>query len=218
MKKLLAAHFIREVWYPVWLANVVMVRKSSGKWRMYTDYTNLNKACLKDPYLLPSIDQLVNGASKYGLMSFMDTYSRYNQIRMHLEDKAKTTFIANSGSFYYKVMPFRLKNSNVTYQRLMDRIFKDHLGRELEIYIAGIVIKSTTKGQHCDALAQVFVVLKKHKLKLNLEKYLFGVQADEFVGFMLTHRGIEANLEKCEAIINMRSLVASRSSSSWLEE
>ncbi|XP_020204927.1 uncharacterized protein K02A2.6-like [Cajanus cajan] len=78
-KLLMAAH-IREIQYPTWLANVVMVRKSSGKWRMCTDFTDLNKACPKDSYPLPNIDCLVDGASGYELLSFMDAYSGYNQI------------------------------------------------------------------------------------------------------------------------------------------
>ncbi|RDX82660.1 hypothetical protein CR513_36526, partial [Mucuna pruriens] len=78
--RLLTAGFIREVQYPAWLANVVMVKKPNGRWRMCTDYTDMNKACPKDPYPLPSIDRLVDGVSGYALLSFMDIYSGYNQI------------------------------------------------------------------------------------------------------------------------------------------
>ncbi|RDX87835.1 hypothetical protein CR513_30632, partial [Mucuna pruriens] len=77
-KKLLATGFIREIQYPTWLANVVMVKKDNGKWRMCTDYTNLNKACPKDPYSLPNIDRLVYRASDFALLSFIDAYSGYN--------------------------------------------------------------------------------------------------------------------------------------------
>ncbi|RDX62235.1 hypothetical protein CR513_59449, partial [Mucuna pruriens] len=84
-------------------------QKPGGKWRICTDYTNLNKACLKDPYPLPSIHRLVDGASDCGLLSFMDAYSKYNQIRMHPRDEAKIAFITNMGTFCYKVMPFGLK-------------------------------------------------------------------------------------------------------------
>ncbi|RDX78393.1 hypothetical protein CR513_41342, partial [Mucuna pruriens] len=77
-RKLLAAGLIREIPYPTWLANVVIVRKANGKWRMCTDYTDLNKACPKDPYPLPNIDWLVDGASGFALLSFMDAYSGYN--------------------------------------------------------------------------------------------------------------------------------------------
>ncbi|RDX95503.1 Retrovirus-related Pol polyprotein from transposon 17.6, partial [Mucuna pruriens] len=87
----------------------------------------------------------------------------------------------------------------------MEQIFKDRIGLELEVYIDDIVAKSTNSKQHCNVLARVFDVLRKHKLKLNLEKCSFGVQVGKFLVFMLTRRGIEANPNKCEVVINIRS-------------
>ena len=118
--KLVKAEFIKEVKYPTWLANVVMVKKPSGKWRMCTDYTDLNKVCPKDSYPLPSIDQLVDNASGYDLLSFMDAYSGYNQIRMHPEDEEKTSFMTDKANYCYRVMAFGLRNAGATFQRLMD--------------------------------------------------------------------------------------------------
>ncbi|RDY05175.1 Retrovirus-related Pol polyprotein from transposon 17.6, partial [Mucuna pruriens] len=204
-RKLMAAGFVREVQYPTWLANVVMVRKASGKWRMCTDYTDLNKACPKDSYPLPGIDRLVDGVAGYAFLSFMDAYSGYNQIRMHPQDEEKTAFITDEGAFCYKVMPFGLKNAGATYQRLMDKIFKEMLGRDVEVYVDDMVARSQCMEEHCVALGKIFGVLRKHKLRLNPSKCSFGVKAGKFLGFMLTERGIEANLEKCQAIINIRS-------------
>ncbi|RDX70520.1 hypothetical protein CR513_50228, partial [Mucuna pruriens] len=166
-----------------------MVRKASGKWRMCTDYTDLNKACPKGPYPLPSIDRLVDGVSSFALLSFMDAYSGYNQIRMHPHDEAKTAFITDDSAFCYKVMPFGLKNAGATYQRLMDKIFKE----------------SIVASEHYKALERVFGILRKHQLRLNPEKCSFEVHVGKFMGFMLTERGIEANPEKCQAVIGMRS-------------
>uniref|UniRef100_A0A2N9HFN3 RNase H type-1 domain-containing protein n=1 Tax=Fagus sylvatica TaxID=28930 RepID=A0A2N9HFN3_FAGSY len=114
VEKLLTARFIREVYYPEWLANVVMVKKSSGKWRMCVDFTDLNKACPKDSYPLPRIDQLVDSTVGHKLLSFMDTFSSYNQ--MDEADQEKTAFITSHGLFYYKVMPFGIeeRRSNVS--------------------------------------------------------------------------------------------------------
>ncbi|RDY04815.1 hypothetical protein CR513_11419, partial [Mucuna pruriens] len=189
-EKLLKAGFIREVRYPEWLANVVMVRKANGRWRMCTDYTDLNKVCPKDPYPLPNIDRLVDNVSGYEFLSFMDAYSGYNQIIMHPGDEEKTAFITDSGAFCYKVMPFGLKNAGATYQRLMDKVFKEVIGQDIEVYVDDMVAKSEPK---------------RHQLRLNLEKCSFGVQAGRFLGYMLAERGIEANPEKCRAVINMRS-------------
>ncbi|RDY04798.1 Retrovirus-related Pol polyprotein from transposon 17.6, partial [Mucuna pruriens] len=182
-----------------------MVRKPSGKWRMCTDYNDLNKACLKDPYPLPSIDKLVDGVAGFALLSFMDAYSSYNQIRMHTQDEEKTTFITDADAFYYKVMSFGLKNTGVTYQRLMDKIFMEVMGVDVEVYLDDMVVKSKEAGKHYDALGRIFDILRKHQLRLNLEKCSFGVHAGKFLGFMLTKRGIEANLEKCRVVVDMRS-------------
>ncbi|GAU32582.1 hypothetical protein TSUD_146960 [Trifolium subterraneum] len=99
--KLKEAGFIEEIKYPTWLANVVMVKKASGKWRLCVDFTDLNKACPKDPYPLPNIDRLIDGASSYKTLSFMDAYSGYNQIKMHPMDAQHTTFMSNTCNYFY---------------------------------------------------------------------------------------------------------------------
>ena len=93
--KLLTARFIREVCYPEWLANVVLVKKANGKWRMCVDFTDLNKACPKDSFPLPRIDQLVDSTAGHKLLTFMDAFSGYNQIKMAKEDQEKTAFITS---------------------------------------------------------------------------------------------------------------------------
>ena len=113
--KLLKARFIREIPFTTWLANVVMVPMSSKKWRMCVDFTDLNKAYPKDTFRLPSIDKLVDGASEVKFLSFMDTYSGYNQIRMYPLDEEKMTFITKNVKYCYKVMSLRLKNARATY-------------------------------------------------------------------------------------------------------
>jgi hypothetical protein len=123
VEKLLMTRFIREVYYPEWLANVVMVKKSSGKWRMCIDFTDLNKACPKDSYPLPRIDQLVDSTVGHKLLSFMDTFSSYNQMDEAYQEK--TAFITSRGLFCYKVMPFGLKNVGAMYQRLVNKMFHD---------------------------------------------------------------------------------------------
>jgi hypothetical protein len=107
--KLLAANFIREVFYPDWLANIVMVQKNTGKWRMCVDFTDLNKACPKDSFPLPRIDQLVDSTAGHKILTFMDAFSRCNQIVMDKSNQEKTSFITSKGLFCYKVMPFGLK-------------------------------------------------------------------------------------------------------------
>ena len=130
-KKLLSAGHIREIQYPEWLANVVLVKKSNGKWRMCVNFTDLNKACPKDSYPLPSIDALVDSASGCKMLNFLDAFSGYNQIKMHPRDESKTAFMTETCSYCYKVMPFGLKNAGATYQRLMDRVIAPMLGKNV---------------------------------------------------------------------------------------
>ena len=112
---MLAVGFIWEVYYPDWLANVILVKKANRKWRMCMDFTNLKKACPKDSFPLPRIDQLVDSTAEHKLLTFMDAFSGYNQIKMTEEDQEKTTFITSQGFYCYKVMSFGLKNAGATY-------------------------------------------------------------------------------------------------------
>ena len=201
--KLLMAGFIREVYYPEWLANVVMVKKSTGKWRMCVDFTDLNKACPKDSYPLPRIDQLVDSTTRHKLLSFMDAFSGYNQIQMTEEDQEKTAFITSKGLFCYKAMPFGLKNAGATYQRLVNKIFHDQIGRNVEVYVDDMLVKSKKDDDHLADLKETFQMLRKYNMKLNPAKCVFGVSSGKFLGFMVSQRGIEANPDKIKAILEM---------------
>ena len=115
VRKLQKANFIREVYYTDWLANVVMVKKASGKWRICIDFTDLNKVCPKDNYPLSWVNVLIDSTAQHQLLSFMDAFLGYNQIKMNEVDWEKTSFITSQGLFYYKVMSFDLKNVGVKY-------------------------------------------------------------------------------------------------------
>lgn len=201
--RLLEVGFIRDVWCPSWISNVVVVKKKNGKWRVCVDFTNLNKACPKDCYPLPKIDQMVDATAGYEKLSFLDAYSGYNQIPMAPEDQEKTTFISERGLYCYTVMPFGLKNAGATYQRLINRMFKEQLGKTMEAYIDDMVVKSKYRVDHIKHLAECFEVLRQYKMKLNPAKCVFGVSSGQFLGYIVSRRGIEPNPEKVEAILNM---------------
>jgi len=124
---------------------------------------------------------------------------------MHPRDECKTVFMMETCSYYYKVMPFGLKNAGVTYQRLMDKVLAPMLGRNVQAYVDHMVVTSHERGQHAADLEELFATIARYRLKLNSEKCVFGVEAGKFLGFMLTERGIETNPDKCAAIIAMRS-------------
>jgi len=176
-QKLLSAGHIREIQYPEWLANVVLVKKANGKWRMYVDFTDLNKACPKDSYPLPNIDALVDNASGCKMLSFLDALSGYMQPR----DESKTAFMTETCSYCYKVMPFGLKNEGATYQRLMNKVLAPMLGRNVQAYVYDMVVTSHERGQHATDLEELFATISKYCLKLNPKKCVFGVEAGKIL-------------------------------------
>jgi hypothetical protein len=107
--KLLATGFIKEVFHPDWLANLVLVKKKNGKWRMCVDYTGLNKACPKYPFPLPHIEQIVDSTTGCETLSFLDAYFGNHQIKMKESDQLATSFIMPFGTYCYVTMPFGLK-------------------------------------------------------------------------------------------------------------
>ena len=133
---------IREIFFPEWLANTVVVKKKNDKWRVCVDFTNLNRACPKDSFLMPKIDQLVDATYGHPRMSFLDAFQGYHQIALTLEDREKTAFISSDANYHYNMMPFGLKNVGATYQRMMTRMFRDKIWRTIEVYIDDIVVKS----------------------------------------------------------------------------
>ena len=203
--KLQKADFIREVHYPDWLSNVVMVKKASGKWRMCINFIDLNRACPKDNFSLPSIDRLVDASVGHYVLSFMDAFSRYNQIMMDPSDQEKTAFITEEGLYCYKVMPFGLKNASATYQRLVNKVFADKIDRSMEIYVDDMLVKNSTTKQHIKDLVDTFASLRLYNMRLNPKKCTFGVEAGKFLGFMVFQRGIKINPEKIQAILEMTS-------------
>ncbi|KAL0367465.1 UNVERIFIED_CONTAM: hypothetical protein Sradi_3636600 [Sesamum radiatum] len=132
VNKLLKAGYVSEVQEIEWLANIVEVPKAFGKWCMCIDFMDRNKACPKDPYPLPQIDLLVDSTAGYELFSMMDAYQGYHQIFM-AEDRAKTSFMTENGA---------------TYQRLVNRMFKDQIGISMEVYVDDMQVKSRKEEDH----------------------------------------------------------------------
>jgi hypothetical protein len=201
--KLLAPGFIKEVFHPEWLANPVLVKKKGGKWRMCIDYTGLNKACPKVPYPLPCIDQIVDSTAWCETLSFLDAYSGYHQIKMKESDQLATSFITPFGMSCYTTIPFGLRNAGATYQRCMNHVFGEHIGRTDEAYVDDIVVKTKKASDLLSDLETTFKCLRAQGVKLNPEKCVFGVPQGMLLGFIISERSIEANSEKIAAITNM---------------
>ena len=116
----------------------------------------------------------------------MDAFSGYNQIRLYEADQEKTSFVTSQGIFCYKVMPFGPKNAGATYQRLMNKMFAQKIGRNVQVYMDDMLVKSRKEEDHLEDLRETFNTLRSYNMKLNLGKCTFGVMARKFLGFMVS--------------------------------
>ncbi|GJR48380.1 reverse transcriptase domain-containing protein [Tanacetum coccineum] len=203
--KLVEAGIMKEVHYHDWLSNPVMVKKHDGSWRMCVDFTDLNKSCLKDCYPLPEIIWKVESLCGYPFKCFLDAYKGYHQIQMAEENEEKTAFHTNQGVFCYTKMPFDLKNAGATYQRLVDKAFEKQIGRNLEVYVDDLVIKSHMEREILRDIGETFHNLRKINMKLNPKKCTFGAEEGAFLGHIVSTQGIKACPEKVEVVVKLHS-------------
>jgi hypothetical protein len=175
VQKLLDASFICEVQYPSWLTNVVMVKKKNGKWRMCTDFIDLNNCCPKDDFPLSRIDKVVDSAADCDTMTLLDYFSRCHQIWLHKEDEEKTNFITPFVTYCYLRMPEGLKNADLTFCRMTKAILKEQMERNVFTYVDDIVVASRKKETQLQDLVETFTNMRRAQLKLNPEKCVFGM-------------------------------------------
>ncbi|KAL0310137.1 UNVERIFIED_CONTAM: Transposon Tf2-12 polyprotein [Sesamum angustifolium] len=202
VNKLIEVGFIREVKYPMW-TSIIPARKKNGQIQVFVDFRNLNNACPKDNFPLPIAELIIDATTGHEALSFMDGSSGYNQIRMAPTDKELTAFRTPKGIYFYKVMPFELKNASATYQRAMQMIFDDMLHKNVECYVDDLVAKSKKRENHFQDLRKVFERLRRYQLKMNPSKCAFGVTSRKFLRFIVHQRGIEIEQAKIDAILRM---------------
>jgi hypothetical protein len=205
VKKMIESGFIRTCRYAEWISSVVPVQKKDGRWRVFVDFRDLNRATPNDEYPMPVAETLINASAGYKMLSFMDGNTGYNQIFMAPEDIHKTAFRVPGavGLFEYVVMAFGLKNAGATYQRAMNYMFHDLIGKLVEIYIDDVVVKSTLAKGHIGDLRRVLERSRTFGLRMNPKNCAFGVSAGQFLGFLVHKRGIEIGLKSQEAVKTM---------------
>ena len=142
---------------------------------------------------MPRIDQLVDAIMGHPQISLLDAFQGYHQIPLTVDEQEKTAFVTPIGNYHYKVMSFDLKNAGSTYERMTIRMFEPQLGKSIEVYIDNMVVKSKVVSEHVKELEDIFEILRRHKLRLNASKCSFGVGLGKFLGYMITHKGIEVN-------------------------
>src|ERR1051325_4326283 len=206
VERLLQSNFIRIARYVEWLANIVPVIKKNEKLRVCIDFGDLNVATLKDEYDMPVVEMLVDSAAGFKYLSMLEGYVGYNQIVIADDDVQKTAFRCPGalGTYEWVVMSFGLKNAGATYQRAMNTIFHDFIKSFMQIYIDDIIVKSVSDEDHLKHLSQSFERMRKHGLKMNPLKCAFFVQAGDFLGFVVHKKGIEINLNKMKAIMEIK--------------
>jgi len=199
------AMFIWQCRYAEWISSVVLVYKKNGKVRVCIDFRDLNKATSMDSYPMPVVDMLVDAVAGHKVISFMDGNVGYNQIFMAEEGIHKTVFRCPRalGLYEWVVMTFGLQNAGATYQRAMNYIFHELIGKIVEIYIDDVVVNSKGYQEHLEDLKKTLMCAKKHGLKMNPHKCAFGVSVGQFLSFMVHEKGIEVGQKSFEAISKM---------------
>nr|GEY69388.1 reverse transcriptase domain-containing protein [Tanacetum cinerariifolium]GEY70323.1 reverse transcriptase domain-containing protein [Tanacetum cinerariifolium] len=180
-------------------------RPSKRSWRMCVNFTDLNKSCPQDCYPLPKIDWKVESLYSYPFKCFLDAYKGYHQIQLAESDEEKTAFHTDQGVYCYTKMAFDLKNDGATYQRLVDKAFDSQIGRNIEVYIDDLVIKSHTEAEMLRDISETFRTLRKINMKLNPNECTFGAVEGVFLGYMISLEGIKQWPDKIEVLLQLPS-------------
>jgi hypothetical protein len=171
---------------------------------MCTYFIDVNKCCPKDNIPLTRIDQIIDIVAGSEMMALMDCFLGYHQIWLCEEDKEKTSFITPFGTYCYLRMPDGLDNAGSTFCRMTKAAMKDQVGRNMLSYVDYIVVVSKKRENYIVDLAKTFVNMHETRLKLNLEKCVFWITKGKVLGSLVSTKGIEVNLNKIKAIIQMQ--------------
>jgi hypothetical protein len=202
VEKLLKAGFIYPVALTEWVSNPVPIDKKGGSIRVCVDYRDINKACPKDNFPTPFIDQIVDECAGSEIFSLMDGFSGYNQINIAPKDQHKTTFICPWGTFAYKKLPFGLNNVGATFQRAMSYAFHD-IKHIVQPYLDNLSAHSLRRINHPNHLRAIFVHCRFYRIRLNPHKCVFCVESGRLLSFIVSRHGIRVDPIKVEAILNL---------------
>jgi hypothetical protein len=200
VEKLLKSGFIYPVPLTEWVSNIVLVTKKQGTIRVCVDYRDLNKACPKDNYPTPFIDQIIDNCVGSVIFSFMDGFSGYNQIDILPADQHKTTFIFPWGTFSYRKLPFGLKNVGATFQRAMSYAFHD-IKHIVEPYLDDLPAHSSHRRDHIGHLRAIFLRCRFYNIRLNPHKCIFVVESGRLLRFVVSKDGIRVDPLKVKSIL-----------------
>jgi len=181
-------------------APVLFVQKKDGSLRMCIDYRALNKLTVRDRYPLPRIDDLLDKLHGCTVFSSLDLQSGYHQIRIRDEDKPKTAIVTPLGQFQFRVLCFGLTNAPATFQRVMNNVFREHIGKSVLVYLDDILVMSRSAEEHAAHLRIVLELLLKHKLQAKLSKCEFNRPELNFLGHVVGRSGVAVDPAKIAVI------------------
>ena len=179
---------------------ILFVKKKDGGLRMVIDYRALNKLTIKNRYPLPRIDDLFDQLAGSRVFSSLDLAQGYHQIQILEEDVPKTAFRVPFGHYQFKVLSFGLTNAPATFQGVMNRIFQQHLGKFVLVYLDDILVFSKTQEEHLEHLRKVFEILRENKLFAKLTKCRFAKSELEYLGHVVGKDGIKVDPRKIETV------------------
>ena len=205
LQKLLKVDFIYPISDSQWVSPLVVVPKKNGKWRICVDYRELNKATLKDHFPLPFIDQVLDTLAGKKLVSFLDGFSGYNQIKIALEDQDKTIFTCPWGTYAYKVLPFGLCNAPATFQREVLDIFVDLVHEWVEVYMDVFSLYGNKFDESLQNLEKVLIRCIESNLFLSNEKCFMLLTEGIVLGHHISPEGIKVDPTKVEIILKLPS-------------
>ncbi|GAU35508.1 hypothetical protein TSUD_155390 [Trifolium subterraneum] len=201
LEDLLQKHFIRPSVSP-WGAPVLLVKKKDGTMRLCIDYRQLNKVTIKNKYLLPRIDDLLDQLRGATIFSKIDLRSGYHQIRIRTSDVSKTAFRTRYGHYEFLVMPFGLTNAPAVFMDYMNRIFQPYLDKFVVIFIDDILIYSKDPQEHAEHLRIVLNILREKQLYAKFSKCEFWLSEVKFLGHVISQGGVSVDPSKVEAVLN----------------
>jgi len=217
VEKLINAHIIFQVKYFEWVSNLVFVRKKIGEIRLCVDFHALNKSSVKDNFVLPNMEMILQQVAGSNMMSLLDSFSRYNQIRVKRTNKCKTTFTTRWGTFSYERMSFGLSNVGATFHRAMQITFDNLIGKIIQIYL-DLTVYSKTRLDHFDHLKKIFLRCRKFGISLNPSKSIFNVTKGKLLGHIVSDSGISIYPKKVTTILNITAPTSKNEIQSlWVE-